>query len=171
MSGPLLKSWRSWPGFLLVACEGLSRLYREITNYFFNISWIPKHQVCWNPTGGNTLSLSGPESHTKGPAKSQVHETTTVLHTVINNIFLSIIFTPGVWKLAEKSSLWWHETHSSEASPDKPSYPTDFIRHLNRRNKSNHTAAASPTKAYFVSSAEMFVAIVTDSFPPRITRS
>lgn len=26
MSGPLLKSWRSWPGFLLVACEGLSRL-------------------------------------------------------------------------------------------------------------------------------------------------
>lgn len=25
----------SWPGFLLVACEGLSSLYREITNSFF----------------------------------------------------------------------------------------------------------------------------------------
>ena len=69
-STPLLKSWRSWPGFLLVACEGLSRLYREITNSFFNISWVPKHQVCRNPTGGNTLSLGGPhekvpQSHTK----------------------------------------------------------------------------------------------------------
>lgn len=45
MSTPLLKSRRSWPGFLLVACEGLSRLYREITNGFFNISCVPKHQV------------------------------------------------------------------------------------------------------------------------------
>lgn len=118
MSTPLLKSWRSWPGFLLVACEGLSRLYREITNSFFNISWVPKHQVCWNPTGGNTLSLNGPESHTKGHAKShQVHETTTVFHTQMNNICPFSILHHGSLEMAKQaktSSLLWSEKHSSK---------------------------------------------------------
>lgn len=84
MSDPLLKSWRSWPGFLLVACQGLSRRYREIINDFFNISLVPKRDGCWNPMGEKTLS--GPQSHTKGPAKSQVHETTTAPRALINNI-------------------------------------------------------------------------------------
>lgn len=54
-------TWIS-PGCVWRFVQALSWDHKRL---FFNISWVPTRQVCWNPTGGNTLSLSGPESHTK----------------------------------------------------------------------------------------------------------
>ena len=128
-----------------------SILKSQTTFLIFNGSLCTKFS--WNPTGGNTLSLGGPERHTKGPAKSQVHETTTVLYKPIQNICPFINFYV---KSSRKSCVLWHGTFGSWAPADRPSHPNDYMRHLNWRNKSNHKAAASD--AYFVLSWEMFAA-------------
>lgn len=160
MSTPLLKSWRSWPGFLLVACEGLSGLYREITNGFFNISCLPKHRVCWNPAGGNTLSLGGPGSHTKGPAKShQVHETTTALHTQINNI-CPFFSAAGVGRGGEKKRPNNRKLPLCCGTESTAMTQTLIPRWLHETSEPGETKAIRrqrrlPQKAYFASS-EMF---------------
>lgn len=159
-STPLLKSWRSWPGFLLVACEGLSGLYREITNGFFNISCLPKHRVCWNPAGGNTLSLGGPGSHTKGPAKShQVHETTTALHTQINNI-CPFFSAAGVGRGGEKKRPNNRKLPLCCGTESTAMTQTLIPRWLHETSEPGETKAIRrqrrlPQKAYFASS-EMF---------------
>lgn len=73
MSTPVLKSWQSWPGFFLVACEGLlSKLYREITNSFliFHGSLSTRRaqiqqEETLSVSTDQSATLKVPQSHTK----------------------------------------------------------------------------------------------------------
>lgn len=144
MSTYLLKSWCSWPGFLLVACEGPGPIVRSQTAFLiFHGSQSTK---CAGIQQEETLlSPNRPESCTKGPEKShQVHVTTTALHTPhtgINNIcpVFSIFHhrSLNMAKHTQTSSLLRSEKHSSRPSSDKPSFLNDYMRHLNPWNKSN----------------------------------